>query len=87
MWFYGPGWYWWWLGFVVVFLVIPALLGIARGWRPWAHHREPIKPGSGIAQLGKSDSWGSVGMALWVLVFLSLLWLLAGIGTGVGWFG
>jgi hypothetical protein len=89
MWWYGGGWWWWWLAFVIFFFLLPLGYGWGyRGWGPWYRRSsslrrrrvggDPIEP---VSQ--ESDSgWGWLGIALWVVLILAIIWPIGAWGWG-----
>lgn len=89
MWYsygYGYGWWWWWIVFVVIFFLLPLGYGWGyRGWGPWYRRRPPGARNlrSGTEPVGPIDtSWGWLGIALWIVLLVAILWAIGAWGWG-----
>jgi hypothetical protein len=77
MWWYGYGWWWWWLAFLIIFFLFPLGYGWGyRGWGPWPRRRPTVFT---IASGEEDIGWGVIGVLMWVVVILAIIWLIAAI--------
>lgn len=98
MW-YGNGWGWWWFAFVLIFFFLPLGYGWGyRGWGPWyrgRHHPRPpsdqLPPSSNVPRgsdpMDEETGWGWVGIFLWFVLIVAIVWLIAAWGWGGHWRG
>lgn len=92
-WWYGAGWWWWWIAFVIIFFLLPLGYGWGyRGWGPWYQRRRRI-PGTRPADLPEGQplpeetaaGWGCLGIIVWIILVLAIVWLIAALGWGGRW--
>lgn len=92
MWWYGYGWWWWWILFLVIFFFLPLLYGWGyRGWGPWYRRRRPPRdltpPETArdrTSPIEEDSGWGWLGIVLWFVLIMAVLWLIAAWGWGTG---
>jgi hypothetical protein len=73
---YGDGWYWWWLAFLVLFFVVPVAYGWGyRGWGPW-YRRSVPQTGSSLdgAPGLEEPGWGWVAVLMWIVLGIGFVW-------------
>jgi hypothetical protein len=81
-WWYGPGWWIWWVIFVIIFFLLPLGYGWGyRGWGPWYRTRRPrrmdLPPGTEPTPIDTDAGWGCLGVILWIIVIIAIIWLIA----------
>ncbi|HKT60752.1 MAG TPA: hypothetical protein VJQ46_11935 [Gemmatimonadales bacterium] len=75
MWWYAYGWWWWWLAFLIIFFLLPLGYGWGyRGWGPWYRRRPGL---TSIADHDVDIGWGLIGILLWAVLILAIIWLIA----------
>lgn len=88
MWWYGTGWWWWWLGILVLFFLLPLGYGWAKRGRGSWYRRRPSRRGairSDALEPMRADydsRWGWLGVLLWIVLVLEVIWLAAVWGWG-----
>jgi hypothetical protein len=89
MWWYGYGWWMWWLAFVILFFLLPLGYGWGyRGWGPWYRRRNLVGEGRPVASTERPVSeystgdWGAFGIVLWIVLLVALVWLFAALVWG-----
>ncbi len=90
MWWYSNGWWWWWLAFLVIFFLIPLGYGWGyRGWGPWyrrrGRRRAEIRTDLPAGDVGDEVGWGALGVFLWIVLILAIIWVVAAWGFGGAW--
>jgi hypothetical protein len=87
-WWNGSGWWWWWIAFVVIFFLLPLGYGWGyRGWGPWYRRtrRPGVRPtdqaaGTTPAPEIREEGWGCLGIVLWIILIVAILWVVAAVG-------